>query len=104
MISICAFKETISSDENFSIFESEKGSFNYENERQLSLILSDRHLTNGQNHSSNSKKLDLSATGLKATKNEDTASERKEKFYKFSYIFLSIAAFIGIGNFSKRFC
>lgn len=101
MISICAYKETLSSDENFSIFECEKGSFNYENEKQLSLILADRHLANDANKQKNPRKLDLSSTGLKGTEN---SFNLKEKIYKFSKIGLSIAVFVGIGNFSKRYC
>ena len=104
MIAICAYKETISSDDDFSIFDSKEKTFNFETEKQLSLILADKHLLNDKNQPASAKKPDFSKLNLVNSQNQDISTKIRANFLKVSWLAFSVGFFVSLANLSKRYC
>lgn len=104
MIAMSAYRETISSEDDFSLFDSEKDSFNFEMEKQLAYILGGKLNANEKNQQASSKKPDFSKLNLVNSQNQDLSTKIRTNFLKFSWFAFSVGLFVSIGNLSKRYC
>lgn len=107
MLALGAYKETISSDPNYSLFGLNKEDIQYTEGESKFCVSFDtlvKSTEQAQGKPQESKRKDIPRMDMLNPPSPGIVQTIKSNFLRVGYLALSVGVFIGIGNFSKKYC
>jgi len=107
MLALGSYKETLSNEENFSVFGFNKDEVQFiEGENKFCISFDTLLKATDPNQSKNqdAKKKDITRMDMLNPPSPGIIQIIKNNFMRVSYLCLSFGVFIGIGNLSKKYC